>query len=105
MINVRFNIFKGTTFQQRFVKTLNNLVQRCIYSLGQVVYKSEKNCLTKLIHTAEQATLKGYLQNFQRHTRFDAQFSDIGKKSGQIHSSSVFKRNMLKRDEKYLNCC
>ncbi|KAI4549391.1 hypothetical protein MG293_001721 [Ovis ammon polii] len=61
-----------------FVKTLNNFVQKDTFTVWDKLSTNQRRThLTKLIHTAEQATLR-ISQNFQKTTQFDTNSSDIG---------------------------
>ena len=67
-----------------FVKTLNNFVQKDTFTVWDKLSTNQRRThLTKLIHAAEQATLR-ISQNFQKTTQFDTNSSDIGKKSRSI---------------------
>uniref|UniRef100_A0AC11C5Z1 Adhesion G protein-coupled receptor L4 n=1 Tax=Ovis aries TaxID=9940 RepID=A0AC11C5Z1_SHEEP len=64
-----------------FVKTLNNLVQKDTFTVWDKLSTNQRRThLTKLIHTAEQATLR-ISQNFQKTTQFDTNSSDIALKT------------------------
>lgn len=64
-----------------FVKTLNNFVQKDTFTVWDKLSTNQRiTHLTKLIHTAEQATLR-ISQNFQKTTQFDTNSSDIALKA------------------------
>ncbi|XP_066900109.1 adhesion G protein-coupled receptor L4 isoform X2 [Kogia breviceps] len=61
-----------------FVKTVNNFVQKDTFIIWDKLSTNHRRThLTKLIHAAEQATLR-LSQNFQKTTQFDTNSSDIG---------------------------
>uniref|UniRef100_A0A9L0IWF2 Adhesion G protein-coupled receptor L4 n=1 Tax=Equus asinus TaxID=9793 RepID=A0A9L0IWF2_EQUAS len=61
-----------------FVKTVNNFVQKDTFIVwNKLSVNRRRTHLTKLMHTAEQATLR-ISQNFQKTTQFDANSSDVG---------------------------
>ncbi|XP_061039953.1 adhesion G protein-coupled receptor L4 isoform X2 [Eubalaena glacialis] len=61
-----------------FVKTVNNFVQKDTFIVWDKLSTNHRRThLTKLIHAAEQATLR-LSQNFQKNTQFDTNSSDIG---------------------------
>ena len=63
---------------------MNNFVQKDTFTVWDKLSTNQRiTHLTKLIHTAEQATLR-ISQNFQKTTQFDTNSSDIGKKSRSI---------------------
>uniref|UniRef100_A0A8C2P6E5 Adhesion G protein-coupled receptor L4 n=1 Tax=Capra hircus TaxID=9925 RepID=A0A8C2P6E5_CAPHI len=64
-----------------FVKTLNNFVQKDTFTVWDKLSTNQRRThLTKLIHTAEQATLR-ISQNFRKTTQFDTNSSDIALKA------------------------
>uniref|UniRef100_A0A8W4F8N6 Adhesion G protein-coupled receptor L4 n=1 Tax=Sus scrofa TaxID=9823 RepID=A0A8W4F8N6_PIG len=64
-----------------FVKTVNNFVQRDTFIVWDKLSMHHRTThLTKLIHAAEQATLR-ISQNFQKTTQFDTNSSDIALKA------------------------
>ncbi|XP_062962168.1 adhesion G protein-coupled receptor L4 isoform X1 [Cynocephalus volans] len=63
-----------------FVKTLNNFVQKDTFTVWDKLSANHRiTHLTKLMHTAEQATLR-ISQNLQKTTQFDTNSSDIALK-------------------------
>lgn len=59
---------------------MNNFVQRdALIVWDKLSVNRRRTHLTKLMHTAEQVTLRAS-QNFQKTTQFDTNSSDIGKK-------------------------
>ncbi|KAM4873428.1 adhesion G protein-coupled receptor L4 isoform 2-T2 [Thomomys bottae] len=61
-----------------FVKTMNNLVQKNTFAIWDKLSMNHRRTqLTKLLHTAEQATL-GISQNFQKTTQFGTNSTDVG---------------------------
>ncbi|KAM9107590.1 adhesion G protein-coupled receptor L4 isoform 4-T4 [Megaptera novaeangliae] len=61
-----------------FVKTVNNFVQKDTFIVWDKLSTNHRRThLTKLLHAAEQATLR-LSQNFQKTTQFDTNSSDIG---------------------------
>ncbi|XP_008588086.1 PREDICTED: EGF, latrophilin and seven transmembrane domain-containing protein 1, partial [Galeopterus variegatus] len=65
-----------------FVKTLNNFVQKDTFTVWDKLSANHRiTHLTKLMHTAEQATLR-ISQNLQKTTQFDTNSSDIVNKQG-----------------------
>ena len=63
---------------------MNNFVQRDTFIVWDKLSMHHRTThLTKLIHAAEQATLR-ISQNFQKTTQFDTNSSDIGKKPRSI---------------------
>uniref|UniRef100_A0A8C6DG79 Adhesion G protein-coupled receptor L4 n=1 Tax=Moschus moschiferus TaxID=68415 RepID=A0A8C6DG79_MOSMO len=72
--------FSNSTLTE-FVKTLNNFVQKDTFTVWDKLSTNQRRThLTKLIHTAEQATLR-ISQNFQKTTQFDTNSSDIALKT------------------------
>uniref|UniRef100_A0A9L0I7H1 Adhesion G protein-coupled receptor L4 n=1 Tax=Equus asinus TaxID=9793 RepID=A0A9L0I7H1_EQUAS len=64
-----------------FVKTVNNFVQKDTFIVwNKLSVNRRRTHLTKLMHTAEQATLR-ISQNFQKTTQFDANSSDVALKA------------------------
>ncbi|XP_062049394.1 adhesion G protein-coupled receptor L4 [Lepus europaeus] len=64
-----------------FVKTMNNFVQRdALIVWDKLSVNRRRTHLTKLMHTAEQVTLRAS-QNFQKTTQFDTNSSDIALKA------------------------
>lgn len=64
-----------------FVKTMNNFVQRdALIVWDKLSVTRRRTHLTKLMHTAEQVTLRAS-QNFQKTTQFDTNSSDIALKA------------------------
>lgn len=64
-----------------FVKTMNNFVQRdALIVWDKLSVTHRRTHLTKLMHTAEQVTLRAS-QNFQKTTQFDTNSSDIALKA------------------------
>ncbi|XP_007103513.2 adhesion G protein-coupled receptor L4 isoform X2 [Physeter macrocephalus] len=64
-----------------FVKTVNNFVQKDTFIIWDKLSTNHRRThLTKLIHAAEQATLR-LSQNFQKTTQFDTNSSDIALKA------------------------
>lgn len=69
---------------------MNNFIQKDTFKIWDKLSSSHrKTHLTKLMHTAEQVTLR-ISQNFQKITQFDTNSSDVGKPKGQFQSNSVF---------------
>ncbi|XP_012873824.1 PREDICTED: EGF, latrophilin and seven transmembrane domain-containing protein 1 [Dipodomys ordii] len=63
-----------------FVKTMNNLVQKNTFEIWDKLSMNHRRTrLTKLLHTAEQATL-GISQNFQKTTQFGTNSTDVALK-------------------------
>ncbi|XP_003478853.1 adhesion G protein-coupled receptor L4 [Cavia porcellus] len=63
-----------------FVKTMNNFIQKDTFKIWDKLSSSHrKTHLTKLMHTAEQVTLR-ISQNFQKITQFDTNSSDVALK-------------------------
>jgi len=61
------------------VNTVNNFLQKDKMTVWEALpVDSQRRSLTKLLHTAEQATLL-MSQNFKKTTQLDANASDIGK--------------------------
>ncbi|XP_059940753.1 adhesion G protein-coupled receptor L4 isoform X2 [Mesoplodon densirostris] len=64
-----------------FVKTVNNLVKKDTFIVWDKLSTNRRRThLTKLIHAAEQATLR-LSQNFQKTTQFDTNSSDMALKA------------------------
>uniref|UniRef100_A0A9L0RAX5 Adhesion G protein-coupled receptor L4 n=1 Tax=Equus caballus TaxID=9796 RepID=A0A9L0RAX5_HORSE len=64
-----------------FVKTVNNFVQKDTFIVwNKLSVNRRRTHLTKLMHAAEQATLR-ISQNFQKTTQFDANSSDVALKA------------------------
>ncbi|XP_004413543.1 PREDICTED: EGF, latrophilin and seven transmembrane domain-containing protein 1 isoform X2 [Odobenus rosmarus divergens] len=64
-----------------FVKTVNNFVQKDVFIVWDKLSMNRRRIhLTKLMHAAEQATLR-ISQNFQKTTQFDTNSSDIALKT------------------------
>uniref|UniRef100_A0A8C0D1C5 Adhesion G protein-coupled receptor L4 n=1 Tax=Balaenoptera musculus TaxID=9771 RepID=A0A8C0D1C5_BALMU len=64
-----------------FVKTVNNFVQKDTFIVWDKLSTNHRRThLTKLLHAAEQATLR-LSQNFQKTTQFDTNSSDIALKA------------------------
>ncbi|XP_027958370.1 adhesion G protein-coupled receptor L4 isoform X2 [Eumetopias jubatus] len=64
-----------------FVKTVNNFVQKDVFIVWDKLSMNHRRThLTKLMHAAEQATLR-ISQNFQKTTQFDTNSSDIALKT------------------------
>ncbi|XP_048207604.1 adhesion G protein-coupled receptor L4 isoform X2 [Perognathus longimembris pacificus] len=63
-----------------FVKTMNNLIQKNTFAIWDKLSMNHRRThLTKLLHSAEQATL-GISKNFQKTTQFDAKSTDVALK-------------------------
>ncbi|XP_023365550.1 adhesion G protein-coupled receptor L4 [Otolemur garnettii] len=63
-----------------FVKTMNNFIQKDTFMIWDKLPTHRRQThLTKLMHTAEQATLR-ITQSFQKTTQFDANSSDVALK-------------------------
>lgn len=66
-------------YLQVFVSTLNNFLQKDKITAWEALpVDNQRRSLTKLLHTAEQATLL-MSQNLKKTTQLDANSSDIGK--------------------------
>nr|KAF6443031.1 adhesion G protein-coupled receptor L4 [Molossus molossus] len=64
-----------------FVKTVNNFVRKDTFIVWDKLPATHRRThLTKLMHAAEQATLR-IAQNFQKTTQFDANSSDVALKA------------------------
>ncbi|XP_021545756.1 adhesion G protein-coupled receptor L4 isoform X2 [Neomonachus schauinslandi] len=64
-----------------FVKTVNNFVQKDVFIVWDKLSMNRRRThLTKLMHAAEQATLR-ISQNFQKTTQFNTNSSDIALKT------------------------
>lgn len=64
---------------QVLVSTVNNFLQKDKITVWEALpVDNQRQSLTKLLHTAEQATLL-MSQNFKKTTQLDANASDIGK--------------------------
>ncbi|KAI5243803.1 Adhesion G Protein-Coupled Receptor L4 [Manis pentadactyla] len=64
-----------------FVKTVNNFVQKSTFIVWDKLSMNRRRTqLTKLMHAAEQATLR-ISQNFQKTTQFDTNSSDVALKA------------------------
>ncbi|XP_021573529.1 adhesion G protein-coupled receptor L4 isoform X2 [Carlito syrichta] len=71
--------FSNSTLTE-FVKTVNNFVQKDVFIVWDKLSTNYRRThLTKLMHTAEQATLR-ISQNFQKTTQFDTNSTDIALK-------------------------
>lgn len=63
---------------------MNNFVQKSTFIVWDKLSMNRRRTqLTKLMHAAEQATLR-ISQNFQKTTQFDTNSSDVGKQSRSI---------------------
>ncbi|KAM5257060.1 adhesion G protein-coupled receptor L4 [Ctenodactylus gundi] len=71
--------FSNSTLTE-FVKTMNNFIQEDTFSIWDKLPSNQRRThLTKLLRTAEQATLR-ISQNFQATTQFDTNSSDVALK-------------------------
>lgn len=71
--------FSNSTLTE-FVKTMNNFIQKDTFKIWDKLSSNHRRVhLTKLMHTAEQATLR-ISQNFQKTTQFDTNSTDVALK-------------------------
>lgn len=78
--SIRLLCSKIFLYWQVFVNTVNNFVQKEKITVWEALpTDNRRTSLTKLMHTAEQATLL-MSQNFKKTTQLDVNASEMGKK-------------------------
>ncbi|XP_008824428.1 adhesion G protein-coupled receptor L4 isoform X2 [Nannospalax galili] len=95
--NVSAKDMLSNSILTEFVKTINNFVQKNTFITWDKLPTNHRRMhLTKLMHTAEQATLR-ISQNFQKTTQFDVNSTDVALKV------FVFDSNHMRHTHPHMN--